>query len=353
MTLESSQTVPSTAAVRNYMMYGLSLPERALRSTAAMLGGVVSESASWLVPQAFRDSRSYQTFVQQMLDMVANDVGGVKQNEQIENADAESNVESYVAQKTVGSFIDLAGMATLHVSPAFTLAIISDIAYGSTTYLKELSDRLKEDGIIDHESTIDNTADLLAALSKATGETAEAFDTPPISIDGLKKTISETRSHFADVDPTTLMPEAEIDRIWSDMSKIAKEENVGLLELSSAMTMYALNQVETVCQGALTTISVTGELVDRHILDHYWQALGTIEEKGFYTVVACSSEPYLEAVWYNFSSDRPTVTEDLINGKLAGRVWDGLTSWFATEGETPKMQCKDEDPQDNGIEPGQ
>lgn len=330
MTVESSKSVPSINDVRHYMLFGLSLPERAFRSTAAVVGGLVGESACLLVPQAFRDSRSYQTFVQQMLDMVAQNVGGVARPEGTDQVETEA-VETYVAKKTVGTFIDLAGMATLHLSPAFTLAIISDIAYGSTTYLKELSQRLKDNGIIDHESTIDNTADLLDALSTATGATAQAFDAPPINIDGLKKTIQDTRNHFAHVDPTTLVPEAEIDRIWIDMSHMAERENVTLLEMSSAMTLYALGQVDTICQGALTTISVTGDLLDRHILDHYWQALGKIEEQGLYAVLASSSAPYLQAVWYNFSSDRPTVTHDILSGKLAGRVWDGLRGWFSTQ----------------------
>ena len=333
MKFNSPEAIPSTDAVRNYLMYGLSLPERALRSTAAMFGGLVNESAGLLLPRSFRDSRSYQTFVQQMLDTVAQDVGGVAKSEEAADNDGDESVQAYVAQKTVGSFVDLAGMATLHVSPAFTLAIISDIAYGSTTYLKELSDRLKEEGVIAQESTIDNTADLLQALSTATGETAEAFDTPPISIEGLKKTISETRSQFANVDPTTLIPEAEIDRFWEDMSKMADRENVSLLELSSTMTMYALNQVETICQGALTTITVTGELLDRHIFDHYWQALNEIEEQGIYSVLAASSAPYTQAIWYNFSSERPTMTEDIFSGKLMGQAWQGLQSFWASDAE--------------------
>lgn len=333
MKIEPSTSAPSTNAVRDYLLYGLSLPERTLRSTAAMVGGLVNESASLLVPKAFRDSRSYQTFVQQMLDMVANDVGGVATEEEDKPG---NEVESYVAQKTVGSFIDLAGMATLHVSPAFTLAIVSDIAYGSQTYLKELSEQLKAGGIIEHESTIDNTADLLEALSTATGETAEAFDTPPISIEGLTKTIAQTREHFSDVDPTTLLPEAEIDRIWEDMTKMAERENVGLLELSSAMTMYALNQVDTICQGALTTISVTGELFERHILDHYWQALGEIEEQGLYSMLATSSAPYMQAVWYNFEANRPTVTDDIVSGKLSQQIWDRVRGWLGLSSKVEK-----------------
>ena len=68
---------PSSDQIYKYLMFGLSLPERAVRSTAAMVGGAIDQSANLLVPQAFRDSKTYNTFVRQMLDVVANDVGGV------------------------------------------------------------------------------------------------------------------------------------------------------------------------------------------------------------------------------------------------------------------------------------
>ena len=50
---------PGIRSIYEYLTYGLSLPERALRSTSAMVGGALRESASLLVPQAFRDSKSY------------------------------------------------------------------------------------------------------------------------------------------------------------------------------------------------------------------------------------------------------------------------------------------------------
>lgn len=330
---------PTASSVRDYLIYGLSLPERTLRSSAAMLGGVLTETSALLVPQAFRDSRSYRTFVQQMLDMVANDVGGVAESrasaspaiegDEDEPPPDQPEVSNYVARKTVGSFVDLAGMATLHLSPVLVLAVASDIAYGSQTYLKQLSTELKKEGVIDEHSTIDSTADLLDAISTATGETASAFDTPPISIDGLKNTIDETRSNFARINPQDVLPQSEIERLWDDMQQLADREDVSLFEMSSAMTMYTLNQIDTVRKGALATIMVTGDIFDRHVLDHYWQGLSEISQRGLYTVLAESSQPYIEAVWYNFSSDRGTVTEDLLTGRLAGRVWDGMKSWMS------------------------
>lgn len=329
---------PGVETVYQYLMYGLSLPERTVRSTAAMVSGAVHESAALLVPPAFRDSKTYNTFVKQMLDMLANDVGGVqKKTESIAATDGSAAtatqaeppaIENYVARKTVSSFVDLAGMATLHMSPLTILAIVSDVAYGSQFYLHELACELKKEGIIPEDSSINNTAELLAAIGDASSSTASAFDCPPLSVDGLRETIQQTREQINKIDPTKLIPQSEITQLWTSMQAMAERENVSVFEVSSAMTMYALDQVNTVSQGALTTIRVTGLLLDRHLFEHYWTALGKINEQGIYTMLAASSRPYIEAVWFNFSSDRPTITEDVVSGKLLGRAWSGVRDWM-------------------------
>jgi hypothetical protein len=131
--VEASETEPDSTAIEGsiyrQLLFGLSLPERAVRSTSAMVGGVLRESTSILVPQAFKSSKTYSIFVTQMIDILAHQIGGVKADE---NAPPSvSDEEGYVARKAVGNFVELAGVATVHLSPLTLLAIISDVAYGS------------------------------------------------------------------------------------------------------------------------------------------------------------------------------------------------------------------------------
>lgn len=328
---------PGVSSVYRYLMYGLSLPERTVRSSAAMIGGAIHESATLLVPQAFRDSKTYDTFVQQMLDVMARDVGGVRQPDDHDAAVADSQdgdqVEDYVARKAVGTFVDLAGMATLHVSPLTVLAIVSDLAYGSQKYLSELADELKREGIIAEDSTIGSTAELLEAIGSASASTADRFDQPPISVQGLRETIQQTTEQLSAIDATRVLPQAEIVRLWHDMRQMADREHVNLFEISSAMTMYAMDQVGTVSHGALTSIRVTGNLLDRHVLNHYWQGLEKIQQQGIYAMLAESSRRYVDALWFNFSSDRPTMTEDIFSGRLPGKIWSGFSEWLKGPGD--------------------
>ena len=64
----------------------------------------------------------------------------------------EPAIDDFVARKTVGNFVEMAGLATLHVSPMMLLAVVSDIAYGSQTYLNEITEELKREGVIDEGS---------------------------------------------------------------------------------------------------------------------------------------------------------------------------------------------------------
>ncbi len=325
---KATESDPGIESVTKYLQYSLSLPERAIRSTAAIVGGFAQQSASLLVPSAFQDSKSYKTFVKQMLDMVAHDIGGAQRAAGETAPDSDAQVEGYVAKKTVGTFVDLAGMATLHVSPMTILAVMSDVAYGSNFYLRQLGDELKREGVIDADSTIDHAADLLEAISSASGKATDRFDQPPLSLDGLRETIAEAQASVGMIDATKIIPQAEIKRMWSEMQDMADSQDVNLMDVSSAMTMYTLNQVATVSKGALTTIRVTGKLLDEHLFDHYWQGLQRINDEGIWQIFATSSQPYIEAVWMNFSSEKETITEDVVSGRLLSRTWTGFCDWL-------------------------
>jgi hypothetical protein len=316
---------PSYASVRKYLVYSLSLPERAIRSGVGLVGGAVRESTSLLVPQAFQNSTTYSVMVKQMLDFLCHDVAGVKSEQTSQETPA---VEDFVARKAVGNFIELAGLATLHVSPLTLLAIVSDVAYGSQAYLKELADELKKQGVIDERSTINHVDDLLAAVAEASKVTAVAFNTPPISVEGLKQTIEQTKTAVAEIDPTKVIPQAEMQKLWDEMHTLASREGVGILEISGTATLRMLDKAGSLGRGALSSVKVAGILLDRHVLNHYWSAMGEIRERGLYATLSQTSAPYIEAVWHNFSSDRATITTDLLDGTMLAKARTTLSRWL-------------------------
>lgn len=321
---------PTNQSVQDYLLYSLSVPERALRSTAGLAGGVLREGANLLVPQAFRTSKSYEILVQQGLDFLTDDVGGVQRPD---GKPKDAETENYVAKKAVGSFVEMASLATLHVSPVLLLAVVSDVAYGSQTYLNELAGELKREGVIDQNSTIDHASDLLEAIRESSAVGAGVFDTPPLSVEGVTEAIQQTTASVSKIDPSKVLPAAEIDRLWREMHEVASGEQVSLLEVSGAMTLHALNRVGNVGHGALSTVTIAGTLLDRHVVDHYRTALTDLHTQGYYNTLANVSKPYIAAVWENFSTDRSTITEDLLNGKLAGQAAETVGKWFGVTKE--------------------
>ena len=320
---EPRPEVPSANSVRDYLLYGLSLPERAIRSTAGILGGTLRESAALLVPQSFRNAKTYQVFIGQMLDFMAEDMGGVDRSDRR----GSPPIENFVARKTVGNFVELASLATLHMSPILLLAIVSDIAYGSKVYLKELAEDLEARGVIEDAAAVQQADDLLDAVAATSGKTAQAFDTPPLSVDGLRETIRQTRESLADIEASKVLTKEEIDRLWSRITSTAKGEGVSPLTVSGLMTLGTLDKLGKVGTGTLSTVRAAGSLFNRHVLDHYRDALGDINRNGFYPTLATTSRPYVDALWRNFSTDRETLTEEFVTSGGIARTWRRARRW--------------------------
>lgn len=322
--------VPSSLT-RN-LLYGLSLPERLLRSAVGLTAGAAREIAEFVVPQAFQSSKSYEIAIRNSLGFLTETIGGVESS-----APPEDEAAEHIARKAVGNFVDFAGLATLHVSPMWVLAVVSDLAYGTKSYVSEVARELQEQGVIDDTSTIHNVDDVLDAIQRASGSTASTFDKPPLSVAELRKTIEETRENLREADLRNLIPQAELQKYWSAMQQVASEEGVSLLKVSSAITMNTLNQVQTVSQGALTGVRVAGGLFNRNVLKHYGSSLKSIRAHGFYETVRESYQPYVHAVWNNFSDEKKSWTETLLDPE---NVSNGLKKlWGALEGRTTTAEA--------------
>ena len=333
--MEKSTVVEASSHLMRLFHYSASLPERTLRSAGALAGGLVRESANWLLPSAFRNSRSYSIFIQQMLDFVCNDIGGVRRMRSLSPTDSSSELseeeqaaqnQAFLARKTVGNLLDMSALATFHISPLTVLAVFSDVAYGSRHYLQQLSERLKSQHIIDEQTTIDSASDLLEALEKASASAAGVFDKPPISIEGLRRTIEETQAAIRQVDPTKLLPAAEIDQLWRQIDMAAKEQNASIWDVSATISLVALGNIQAISKGAIVGLDVAGNLFNEHIVQHYWEGLRAIERHGLIPTLSRASAPYLEAVWMNFAVGHKTWTEQLLSGELIKWGWSQI-SW--------------------------
>lgn len=312
------------ARLSHFLTYALSLPERVVRSAVGVTAGTAREAAHALVPEAFHSSKVYELVIASSLNFLTEDIGGVEQQAR---PGTSPNVDHFLARKAVGNFVDLAGLATLHLSPIWLLAVVSDVAYGSKVYLNELAAELRQRGLIHPDSSIDRVEDLLDALRSASGETANLISTPPLSVAQLKQSVDKIRI----TDPTTILPQQELAAQWNEIREIATREDVSLLGVSGALTMHMLSKLGTVAHGTLTGVEVAGGLFNRKILGHYASGLRAIREQGFYPLVSATSAPYRKAVWTNFATTRSTWTVQIVSGKLFRSLWHTARRKFKTQ----------------------
>lgn len=318
------------AGTRRRLIYALTLPERVLRSTVGVTAGAAKGAAEFLIPSAFQNSKTYEVVVRNSLRFLTEDVGGVAKQSNTEDLG-----KDFAARKAVGNFVDLAGWATLAFSPVWMMAVVSDVAYGSKSYIRELAEELKKKGLIDENSTINNVDDVLEAVQNASGSAASLVDTPPLSVEQLRESLNQTRAAVASADYRGVLPEAELKAYWQEMRDIASREHVSLIGVSGALTMHTLGKVGTVSRGGFAGIQVAGGMFNTLIVGHYVESLKAINERGFYETVRESSGPYVEAVWNNFAADKSTWTEEIVTGRAIGGAFRAVKNFFTRSKEAP------------------
>jgi hypothetical protein len=92
--------------LQDFSHYMLSLPERSLRASAALLGGMVNETGTLLLPQRVRQSKIYQATVERMLRITIEMVGDVQGVFPLEA----TTVEQLLMRKAAGNLIEVAGV---------------------------------------------------------------------------------------------------------------------------------------------------------------------------------------------------------------------------------------------------
>ena len=328
---QPNPTNPRSA--KEQLGYVLSLPERgALRTGTGLVGGVVRKAPHCWCPNRFKARAPTASWCSRCSTSWCTTLAAWPPTNS--RRQPPRSITTWRAKRSA-ILSNMASLATLHISPLMLLAVVSDVAYGSQVYLKQLAEELKQQGVIAEDSTIDHVNDLLSAVSDASAATGKVFNTPPLSVDSLRETIDETRTALQTAGAAHVLPQAEVRRLWEEMQSIADREGVGLLAVSGAATMHAMGRIATLGRGALSTVKVAGSLLDKHVVEHYSEALREIHSKGLYQSLAETSQPYIDSVWQNFQADRSTITQDLLSGKLLGGAWRAARRWLGSSDEPP------------------
>lgn len=298
--------------VRQRLTVALSMPERAIRSFAAIVVGISTLLTEILFPEAIRGTTTYRVTVGMMQQYVLEKVAGMKIA-----SEAELSAD-YVQRKMAGTALEAAGLLTMGFSPLWVFAIAGDAAGGSKLYLQRLVQKLKQNGLIPADQQAIELVEILEAIQAAAGQSALAVDMPPLSRESLNRLAEDLRAGYARTFASTGNLLHSLDELWARMERLSKPGSVSIEGLGGAMAMEAVDWSRK-SVGMVLAAGQTGiQLFDEKILESYKRTLSRASEEGVDKVIGEHMRPFISAAKAHFDSARPTWTESKLLGRGKG-----------------------------------
>jgi hypothetical protein len=277
--------------------YVVSLPERIVRTAAAVVGGTVHETAQVLLPRLIRRSRLYEVSAKNLLRILVEGVGAVEGSS---TADPEAAGASELAvRKGAGNVVELGSILAFGFSPLWLLAAASDVTHGSRVYLRELVEELKAARVVAEEADIGSVDELLGVLEDTSGRTARLIDLPPLEVEELKTSLEELRS-----EATELPSQEELARVYRGLRTQAAREDRSVLEVSSGVGLAFLLSARNVSR--------------THLVTPYREDWQPLRNEGFAAYATRVGRPYAHAVSGHFHPGRDTYTERFLTRNEPG-----------------------------------
>jgi hypothetical protein len=223
---------------------------------------------------------------------------------------------NFLLRRTAGHGIELAGLLAFRASPVWIMAALADISGAGRQIVQEISDALKEEGLLDRDSKFENIDQLLDGLGQTTGQAADLFNAPPMDVEGLRKEWATFRQSIAKIPPRNL-PSAElVRRHWDELKTEAAAQGRSVFQLSSIMAVSAVAHApETLvrlARAANKAVWRTGQLFAGSVLEHYSSTLRDIRERGYAAYWTEAFRPYLRAAAGQFSPQHRSLTDRLL-----------------------------------------
>ena len=280
--------------MRRLTRFVVSLPERIVRSFAALIGGTVHETAELVLPRLVRHSRLYEATAKNLLRISVELVGGVERPAGQVRDEFEPSPRKLAVRKGAGNVVELGSIFAFGFSPLWILAAAADVTRGTRVYLDTLVDELKAAGVVAPDAQLHSVDELLASLEGASGTTARLIDIPPLELEAVKRSLADLRANAEG-----LPSPAELSAVYSALVHEADRERKSLLEVSVGMGLAFFNSARKVGR--------------QHLLDPYTEDLRPVRDEGFAQYALRVGRPYAQAVSRHLDPRRTSLTEKAID----------------------------------------
>ncbi len=331
--------------------YIVSLPERLIRSAAAVIGGTSLLVTETLFPDVVKESTTYRVMVGNFQRFI---IDRVAQVDYFPATEEEQVIDGYIGRKLAGNVLEMAGLMTMRFSPVWVFALAGDAAGGSKAFLDRLVLNLKQHGVIKPGSDPQDVASLLEAIQKASSSSATIVDTPPLSRQQLNELAAELSDGYGRMFAGSRSLLTRLNGLQARMERTASREGLSVEEVGGVM---AIDLASLAKAGLGTTAAVgqtSAELFGERVLASYERTLDELNSQGASAYLNRYMKPFMDAAVTHFDPKRSTWTQANLLGRPAARnaASDPSPAEESISAET-NMAEEMVDLSANDVEPGQ
>lgn len=292
--------------------YLLSLPERVVRSLGALSGGLLREIGNVALPASVRRTTLYRTMVDVALRFLIEEVG------EVEGVyPSEGNLaENFLLQRTASHGIELLGILAFHASPIWILAALADATGGGRKLIREISQALQDEGLLERDASFETMDQVLDGLEKTSEHLAVTLNLPPVNIATLRGEWEKLKSELAAIPPRGVPAVERLERVWSGLQSAAKEQGRSVFTVSSLMAIATVSHLPQnvfwLSKAARSAARRTGKVLGETVLDHYTNVLAELSQTGFAAYWTREFRPYLKGAAEQFAPRHASLTERLL-----------------------------------------
>ncbi len=295
--------------------FALSLPERVLRSLSALSGGLLREIGNVILPLRIRRTALYRVMVEVTLRFMIEEVGRVEGVYPPEGKLA----QDFLLRSGASRGIEVIGLLTLHVSPIWVLAALADATGAGHSLISEISDALKQDGLLDRNTRFENMDQLLDGLERTSTQLAQTLNQPPLDVASLREEWAKLKLSLPRIPRANLPSPDVLNQIWKRLVDDAALQDRSVFALCSLMAISTLAHIPAnifwLSRAARSGAKRTGAVLGDALLGHYVRSLDEIKATGFVEYWRREFRPYLRAAALQFAPSSRTLTERFLNRK--------------------------------------
>jgi hypothetical protein len=281
--------------------YLLSIPERLIRAVLGLGAGAAREAGEAALPAGVRNSQLYKNLVDTTLRFLIENVGGA---EGVYKSSGQLP-DDFVVRRAAGNAVEVLGIVAFRASPVWVLAALADLAGVGRQLIPEIAGALKAQGLLEPDARFQSVDELLDGLQRTSARVAATINTPPMDVAGLRAEWDAIRHEARALQPAGFPTGEAVAGMWSALKAESAHQQKSIFETSSMMAMSAVRAT-----GAGTMHA--GQLAATALLDHYRQTLAEMRQLGYAAYASRQLRPYLNAAASQFSPERRTVTERVI-----------------------------------------